>query len=250
MMINHKPAGRILIAEDEPDLRNLLTINLEQAGYQILPAADGLTALELFRKETVDLAIFDIMMPHLDGLSLLRKIRETSLLPIILLTARGEDYDKVLGLDLGADDYLAKPFSLTELVARVGALLRRSRQTVNPERAPTVLMAGDLLLDTEAATVCISGHPVLLNAKEFKLLYFFLSNPGRVFTRQQIYQAVWTGDPFAEDNTVMVHISNLRGKIESDPKNPTRLITIRGVGYKFIGSSGQSGPSVLDPLTR
>jgi DNA-binding response OmpR family regulator len=239
----------ILVAEDETDIRNLLKLSLEQEGYQVLAVADGLAALALFREQPVDLAVLDIMMPCLDGLNLLRKIRETSTMPIIMLTARGEDMDKILGLGLGADDYLAKPFNMAELTARIAALLRRSHQygkPNEPEMTRTPIISGDLVFDPDCATVTIKGETLNLNAKEYKLLAFFMANPGRVFTRQQLYQSVWEEEPFSEDNTVMVHISNLRSKIETDPKNPTRIVTIRGIGYKFMldqAGSGQTGPT-------
>jgi DNA-binding response OmpR family regulator len=239
----------ILVAEDETDIRNLLKLSLEQEGYQVLAVADGLAALALFREQPVDLAVLDIMMPRLDGLNLLRKIRETSTMPIIMLTARGEDMDKILGLGLGADDYLAKPFNMAELTARIAALLRRSHQygkPNEPEMTRTPIISGDLVFDPDCATVTIKGETLNLNAKEYKLLAFFMANPGRVFTRQQLYQSVWEEEPFSEDNTVMVHISNLRSKIETDPKNPTRIVTIRGIGYKFMldqAGSGQTGPT-------
>jgi DNA-binding response OmpR family regulator len=166
-----------------------------------------------------------------------------------MLTARGEDMDKILGLGLGADDYLAKPFNMAELTARIAALLRRSHQygkPNEPEMTRTPIISGDLVFDPDCATVTIKGETLNLNAKEYKLLAFFMANPGRVFTRQQLYQSVWEEEPFSEDNTVMVHISNLRSKIETDPKNPTRIVTIRGIGYKFMldqAGSGQTGPT-------
>ena len=241
----------ILVAEDETDIRNLLKLSLEQEGYQVLAAADGLAALEHFRGQSIDLAVLDIMMPRLDGLNLLRKIRETSNIPVIMLTARGEDMDKILGLGLGADDYLAKPFNMAELVARIAALLRRSRQYGNPigqETAKVPIISGDLVFDPDSATVTVKGKTLNLNAKEYKLLAFFMANPGRVFTRQQLYQSVWEEEPFAEDNTVMVHISNLRSKVEADPKNPTRIVTIRGIGYKFMHD--QTGPGQPKDVSR
>lgn len=241
----------ILVAEDETDIRNLLKLSLEQEGYQVLAVADGLAALELIREQTPDLAVLDIMMPRLDGLNLLRKIRETSNMPVIMLTARGEDMDKILGLGLGADDYLAKPFNMAELVARIAALLRRSHQygkSNGQEMAKAPIISGDLVFDPDRATVTIKGESLNLNAKEYKLLAFFMANPGRVFTRQQLYQSVWEEEPFAEDNTVMVHISNLRSKIEADPKNPARIITIRGIGYKFMPD--QIGPGQSKGVSR
>ncbi len=224
----------ILIAEDEPDLRNLLRLQLEREGYSVTAAADGAEALELLTARSYDLAIFDIMMPRLDGLSLLRKLRERSSLPVILLTARGEELDKILGLGLGADDYLVKPFGMGELLARVGALLRRTREYafLRPGESGK-LKSRDLCLDKDACCLYKSDRPIALNAKEFLLLRHLMENAGRVFTKKQLYRAVWDEETYYDDNTIMVHISHLRSKIETDPKNPEYIRTVRGIGYNF-----------------
>lgn len=221
------------MAEDEADLRQLLTIQLEENGYQVIPAKDGREAWGLFQSEPVHLAILDVMMPGMDGLSLLRKIRETSTLPVILLTARAQEMDKVLGLGLGADDYLAKPFSMAELLARVAAHLRRSHEYTAREEAPPLLRYGELSLDRDKCCAYRGEEPLELGAKEYKLLLFLMEHPEKVFTKRQLYDAVWDGAFYDDDNTVMVHISRLRGHIEEDPGRPRYLKTIRGIGYKL-----------------
>lgn len=222
----------ILIAEDEKDIRDLLRINLEKEGYRVLCAKDGKEALELFYSNEIDIGIFDIMMPVFDGLNLLRKIRETSTTPIIMLTARGEEMDKVLGFGLGADDYLVKPFSMAELIARIEARLRRSYDnTKNLKSNP--LTIGELTLDIDSWCFSKNGVKVELNAKEFLILKCFMENPERVFTKKQLYSAAWDEDYLYDDNTIMVHISRIRNKIEADPHHPFYIKTIKGVGYKF-----------------
>jgi len=225
---------RILIAEDERDIRNLVKISLEENGYSVCTAENGLQALELLQTNSFDLAILDVMMPVLDGYNLLRKIRESSTIPVIFLSARASDMDKILGLGLGADDYLTKPFSMSELLARVASQLRRNHDyLVFAEKSSSLITYGDLYLDKEKCTLSKAGEPVELNVKEYKLLLFFLEHPERVFTKQQLYKAVWDEEYFFDDNTIMVHISRLRSKIEKDPHNPEYLKTIRGIGYKL-----------------
>lgn len=224
----------ILVAEDEADIRNLLIVGLEGEGYRVYPAADGLEALRLLQSEDIHLAVLDVMMPRLDGFNLLRKLREFSTVPVIFLTARADDMDKVLGLGLGADDYLAKPFSMGELLARVGAQLRRSRVYLSPPKQdPPIISCGGLRLDKDSASVTMDGAPIDMGAKEYLLLKYMLENQGRVFTKKQLYNAVWDEDYYYDDNTVMVHISHLRNKIERDPQNPEYIKTIRGIGYKL-----------------
>jgi len=224
----------ILVAEDERDIRELLRIHLEQEGYAVFAGQDGMEALAILEREAIDLAILDVMMPKLDGFNLLRKLRETSRIPVIFLTARGEDMDKVLGLGLGADDYLVKPFSMAELLARVAAQLRRNLEYASPGTASgSRIECGNLCLDKDTCCVYRDGVPVELNAKEFLLLKYLMENPERVFTKKQLYAAVWDEDYYYDDNTIMVHISHLRTKIEAEPKNPQYIKTIRGIGYKF-----------------
>ena len=222
----------ILIAEDERDLRDLLKLNLEKENYEVICAKNGKEALDLFNNNQVDLGIFDVMMPELDGFNLLRKIRETSDVPVIMLTARDTDMDKLLGFGLGADDYLVKPFSMVELIARVGVRLNRRYSGTN-QSTSKLLTIGELTLDTDACSVYKNDEQIELNAKEFLLLKYFMENPERVFTKKQLYSAVWNEDYYYDDNTIMVHISHIRAKIEANTKKPVYLKTIKGIGYKL-----------------
>jgi DNA-binding response OmpR family regulator len=222
----------ILIAEDEKDIRELLILHLSKDGYNVLEAENGVEAIKIFKANNIDLAILDVMMPLLDGISVLKKIREESTIPVMFLTARGEDTDKILGLGLGADDYMVKPFSPLELTARVQAQLRRYHKytaTVSKDE----LKFGELVLNRDKFTVYKNDNEVELNAKEFKILEFLMENKGRVFTKKKLYEAVWEEPYFGDDNTIMVHISHIREKIEEDAKVPKYLKTIRGIGYKF-----------------
>ena len=221
----------ILVAEDEKDLRELLKLNLENEGYNVILACNGSEALELFRKNNIDLGLFDIMMPFLDGLNLLRKIRENSNVPVILLTARGEEMDKVLAFGLGADDYVVKPFSMAELIARIAARLRQNSNKIKHKQIITI---GKITLDTDACSVFKNGVDLELNAKEYLILKYLMGNPEKVFTKKQLYAAVWEEDFYYDDNTIMVHISHIRNKIEDDPKNPSLIKTIKGIGYKLV----------------
>ena len=224
----------ILVAEDDYAVRSLVRMSLEGAGYSVAEAKDGLEAYDIFCSQPVDLCLLDVMMPRLDGFNLLRKIREHSTVPVIFLTARAEGMDIVLGLGLGADDYMAKPFSADELLARVGAHLRRSREygAVN-DSASDIIAYGQLSIDRNTYTACKNGVPLALGTKEYKLLLHFMENPERVFTKRQLYSAVWVENDWYDDNTVMVHISRLRSHIEDEAGNPRYLKTIRGVGYKL-----------------
>lgn len=196
-------------------------------------AKNGVEGLEMFRTYDIHLGILDIMMPFMDGISLLRKLREESMIPVILLTARAEEYDKVIGLQMGADDYLVKPFSMTELMARVAANIRRSTVYSQLGKAENILCCGDIELNIPACYVKKGGIEISLNAKEFLLLKYFMEHPDHVFTKKQLYQAVWDEDYLYDDNTVMVHISRLRNKIESNPQLPEYIITVKGIGYRF-----------------
>jgi len=225
---------RILIAEDDADIRELIRMHLEKDNYQVDTAENGLVAFENFRAYTYDLVILDIMMPGLNGIELLKNIRSTSEVPVIMLTARDADHDKILGLDLGADDYVTKPFSIFELSSRVRAQLRRflkfNQSTSIKARK---FINGPISLDESTYNVTIKNTPVQLNPLEFKILTLFIESPGRVFTKRQIYEHAWEEDYHGDDNTIMVHISHLRDKIESDPKSPKYITTIRGVGYRM-----------------
>lgn len=224
----------ILIADDEHDIRNLVKISLEENGYTVLTAQNGKEAWDIFSTQDVHLAILDVMMPVMDGFNLLRKIREKSTIPVIFLTARTDDIDKVLGLGLGADDYIAKPFSIAELLARVGAQLRRSNEYLAPkENTSERIEYGNLSVDKEKCCAYKDGRPIELSAKEYLLLLYFIEHPERVFTKRQLYQAVWNDEYYFDDNTVMVHISRIRNRIEDDPQKPQYLKTIRGIGYKL-----------------
>lgn len=226
---------KILIADDEPDIRNLIKTSLEENGYTVLAAQNGKEALDiLMTEENIRLAVLDVMMPVIDGFNLLRKIREHSTIPVIFLTARTDDMDKVLGLGLGADDYISKPFSVAELIARVGAQLRRSNDYLSPKSGTNARITyGNLSIDKDMCCAYIGDEPVELGAKEFKLLLHFMEKPERVFTKRQLYQAVWDEEYYYDDNTIMVHISRLRSRIEEDPQNPKYLKTLRGIGYKL-----------------
>lgn len=228
----------ILIADDEKDIRSLIKISLEENGHTVLTARNGKEAWDVLTTQDVHLAILDVMMPVMDGFNLLRKIRERSTIPVIFLTARTDDMDKVLGLGLGADDYLSKPFSIAELTARVGAQLRRNNEYSSLKKhTSSSITYGNLSIDKEKCCAYKGGKPLELGAKEYKLLLHFIENPEKVFTKRQLYQAVWDDEFYYDDNTVMVHISRIRSNIEDDPQKPAYLKTIRGIGYKlhYIG---------------
>ena len=218
----------ILIAEDDADIRSLLRLYLEGEGMRVLEAADGNTALELAREHTPDMAILDVMMPGLNGFELTRALRQYSDLPILILSAKSQDNDKILGLNLGADDYIAKPFNPVEIAARVKAQLRRTAR-----RSGNVLTVRDLALDTASFQLTKRGEPILLTPMEYKILAMLMRSPGRIFTKIQLYEGA-IGTYFeGDDNTMMVHISKLRDKLEDDPRHPQYIITVRGLGYKI-----------------
>ena len=218
----------ILIAEDDADIRGLLKLYLEGEGLRVLEAADGTDALALVREHTPDMAILDIMMPGMNGFELTRALRKYSDIPILILSAKSQDNDKILGLNLGADDYIAKPFNPVEIVARVKAQLRRAART-----GGEVVRVGDLALDLTAMQLEKAGMPIPLTPMEYKILAILMRSPGRIFTKVQLYEGA-AGEYFeGDDNTIMVHISKLRDKIEDDPKNPRYIRTVRGLGYRF-----------------
>ncbi len=223
---------KILIVEDEKDLRELLSWTLEKEGHRVVQAKDGGEGLDLFRKTGFDLALFDVNMPVMDGLTLLKLVRESSDSPVIMLTARGEEMDKLLAFGLGADDYLVKPFSMAELMARI-AVHQRRRQNLQKDQGAPILLAGNLTLNSQEWSVRKGTEEIVLNPKEFLLLKCFMENPGQVFTKKQLYAAAWESDYLYDDNTIMVHISRLRNKIEEDPQSPVHIRTIKGIGYKF-----------------
>ena len=227
---------QILVTDDDRDIVNAIAKLLQLEGYSVVKAYDGLEALEaLTENPDIKLVIIDIMMPKLDGLSAIMRIREKRNIPVIVLSAKSEDTDKVLGLSIGADDYITKPYSPSELVARVRSSIRRytslgSETTTNKTDVITV---GGLEYDIHEKTLLVDGIPVKLTAKELKIMELFMNNPGRVFSAEQIYTKVWNEDAFAVENTVMVHIRHLREKIEANPKNPKYIKVVWGVGYKL-----------------
>ena len=218
----------ILIAEDDADIRALLRLYLEGDGFRVLEAENGTAALTLAREHAPDMAILDIMMPGMNGFELTRALRKYSELPILILSAKSQDNDKILGLNLGADDYIAKPFNPVEIVARVKAQLRRAARS-----SSDVITVRELSLDTAAFRLTKSVFPLPLTPMEYKILALFMRSPGRIFTKIQLYEGA-IGNYFeGDDNTMMVHISKLREKIEDDPRNPRYIITVRGLGYKL-----------------
>jgi phosphate regulon transcriptional regulator PhoB len=226
---------KILVVEDEPDIRELVRYNLEQAGFRVAEAEDGETALHKVRTEQPALVILDLMLPEGDGLEIcriLRGERATASLPIVMLTAKAAEVDRILGLEFGADDYVTKPFSPRELVARVRAVLRRS-ETAEPERAAAVYERGRLKIDFDSHETWLDAKPLELSLREFELLKFFVRNPNRVYDRLTILDLVWGNDTYVEPRTVDVHVRRLRLLVERDPANPELIHTVRGVGYKF-----------------
>ena len=218
----------ILIAEDDDDIRSLLPLYLGGEGYRVLEAPDGAAALRLAREESPDMAVLDVMMPEMNGFELTQALRKYSDIPILILSAKSQDNDKILGLNLGADDYIAKPFNPVEIVARVKAQLRRANCTTG-----STLTVRDLTLDTASFQLWKDGRQILLTPMEYKILAMLMRSPGRIFTKIQLYEGA-IGTYFeGDDNTMMVHISKLREKIEDDPKNPRYIITVRGLGYKI-----------------
>jgi len=220
----------ILVVDDEPQIVRLVRAYLEEAGFRVVTAYDGEGALAVARRERPDLVVLDVLMPRMDGLEFTRRVRRERDVPIIMLTARAEETDRVVGLELGADDYVTKPFSPRELVARVRAVLRRTQPS--PAPAP-VLRAGPLTLDREAHTVALSGRPVNLTPTEFSILEALMTTPGRAFTRAELLEAVQGVAFEAYERTVDAHIKNLRRKLEPDPAHPRFILTVRGVGYRL-----------------
>jgi DNA-binding response OmpR family regulator len=226
-------SGTVLVVEDDATLASALRYNLEKAGYTALVAADGSRGLELMRRERPSLVLLDVMLPGMDGLEVCRRIRAESTVPIIMLTARVEEIDRVVGLEVGADDYVTKPFSVRELVARVRAALRRAQMQPDEEGASRPASFGSITIDPARREVLRDGEPLALKPKEFDLLWYFVRNPGRVFTREQLLERVWGYDFAGTNRTVDVHIRWLREKIEEDPAHPRHLRTSRGAGYLF-----------------
>lgn len=223
----------ILVVEDEPSIAEVVGLYLQRAGYQVQTAADGKVALTILEKGIPDLVILDLMLPEIDGLSLTRWLRDRSDVPIIMLTARREEIDRITGLEMGADDYVVKPFSPQELVSRVRAVMRRIKREQAPAESERSLTFGDLVINALSRTVTVSEKDVPLTAKEFDMLYLLAQHPKQVYTREQLLDRIWGGAEYIDPGTVTVHIRRVREKIEADPSNPTRLVTVWGVGYKF-----------------
>lgn len=224
---------KLLICDDEKDIVNALKIYLNDPNYQLYEAYNGKEALEIMKREEIHLLLLDIMMPEMDGISAMAKIREFSNVPIILLTAKSEDMDKVLGLNVGADDYITKPFNPIELLARVRSQLRRYLQLGAGTIKSDILCVGGIELDDQAKQVTVDGEMVSLTPKEYDILKLFMENPGKVFSPKEVYRLVWKEAPLGVDNTVAVHIRHLREKIELNPAEPRYLRVIFGQGYKM-----------------
>lgn len=225
----------ILVCDDEKDIVSALTIYLTTVGYRVLPAYDGTEALDLLRREDIHLVLLDVMMPKLDGIATLTRLREVSNVPVILLTAKSEDTDKIQGLNLGADDYVTKPFNPVEVLARVKSQLRRYLQLGGGTVRPEALRLGGIALDDRTKEVTLDGDPVSLTPREYEILRLLLASPGTVFSPKRIYRAVWGEEPFGVENAVAVHIRHLREKLEIDPSNPRYIKVVWGQGYKMEG---------------
>ena len=225
----------ILVCDDDKEIVDAIDIYLSQEGYHILKAYDGLQAIEIMKKEEVHLILLDIMMPNLDGIRATRKIRETSSVPIIMLSAKSEDVDKILGLNIGADDYITKPFNPLELIARVKSQLRRYTQLGNlaTEEKQAVYVCGGLVVNDDLKTVTVDGEPVKLTPIEYNILVLLIKNQGKVFSIEQIYENIWNEEAIGADNTVAVHIRHIREKIEINPREPRYLKVVWGIGYKI-----------------
>lgn len=226
---------RILIAEDDEDIVELLRLYLENEKLEMLAAGDGIAALDIIEKEHIDLAVLDIMMPGMNGYELTKKIREKSNIPIIILSAKNQDSDKILGLNLGADDYLTKPFNPLEIIARIYAGLRRfyNLNESATAQAADILTVGELSMNQQEMKLYKNEKEIMLTPMEYKIMLMLMKTPGRVYTKVQIYESI-NGEYFeSDDNTMMVHMSNIREKIESDPRKPIYIKTIRGLGYKI-----------------
>jgi len=226
-------SSTILLVDDEDAIQQLLTYPLQRDGYRVVQARDGEEALSQFAAETVDLVVLDLMLPRIDGLEVCRRLRSTSTVPIIMLTARDDELDKVLGLELGADDYITKPFSIREFRSRVRALLRRAATPHHASRREDVVDRGDLRVDLPRRTVEVRGEPVQLTFVEFELLALLAANPGVVFSRRQLLERIRGSADYREPRTIDVHVRHLREKIERSPAEPELILTVRGVGYRF-----------------
>jgi two-component system response regulator RegX3 len=223
---------RVLVVEDEESYRDALSYMLAKEGFEVVEAADGAEGIAQFERVGADIVLLDLMMPGLPGTEVYRQLRQRSAVPVIMVSARDSEIDKVVGLELGADDYVTKPFSQRELVARIRAVLRRGQDI---ELVPDVVESAGVRMDVERHEVSVNGERVKLALKEFELLEILLRNAGRVMTRSQLIDRIWGADYVGDTKTLDVHVKRLRTKIETDPANPSHLITVRGLGYKFEG---------------
>jgi DNA-binding response OmpR family regulator len=234
---------RILLADDEQSILTLLSYPLRQDGYEVVRASSGVEALERFEESEFDLVVLDVMMPHVDGLEVVRRMRASSTVPIIMLTAKTEEIDKVLGLELGADDYITKPFSIREFRSRVKAALRRSAMSPPPgpgeEPAEEPVEAGELRIDFDKRAVRVREELVPTTFVEFEILGLLARHPGRVFTREALLDRIWGDSAYRDPRTIDVHVRHLREKIERDAKEPEYIFTVRGVGYRFRDRDGR-----------
>lgn len=229
-------ADKILIVEDEREIGELVRDYLQVEGYQVILAFDGEMGFHYFKQEQPTLVVLDIMLPKLDGVEVCRKIRAESHVPIMMMSAKKNETDKIIALGIGADDYITKPFSPGELVARIKAQIRRFKHMSDPKQKNHILHIHDLMIDEQAYKVTVRGKHVDVSAKEFKLLHFLASRPGQVFSKEQIYDHLWSHDRFGDMNTVTVYIRKIREKIEGDPSKPLYIKTVWGIGYTFDGS--------------
>jgi len=223
----------ILLVDDEESIQRLLTFPLEKEGFRVLQARDGEEALERFGREAVDLVVLDLMLPKVDGLEVCRRLRAESIVPIIMLTARDDEVDKVLGLELGADDYITKPFSIREFRSRVRALLRRAQLSSAPPQSGEVIEIDGLRIDVPRRSVEVRDEDASLTYAEFEILRALASEPGRVLTRPMLLEALWGSSSYRDPRTIDVHIRHLREKLEREPREPEYIFTVRGVGYRF-----------------
>ncbi len=229
---------QILVVDDEPVFRDTLAFNLRRDGFDVTTAADGLSAVEAFQKTEPDLILLDLMLPGISGIEVCKRVREVSSVPIIMVTAKDDEIDKVVGLEVGADDYLTKPYSYRELLARIRAVLRRSQADLAPAAASEILRAGRIEMDTEAHEVSVAGKKIQMPLREFELLELLLQNADRVLTRNQILDRIWGLNYIGDTKTLDVHVKRIRSKIEEDPSRPAALVTVRGLGYKLVSVVG------------